>query len=422
MLVSVNANANNNKFYEVTLGDDDRVVTRWGRVGTSGTITPKGVGRTAYERVIREKTRKGYQEVDVVSAPTKAAGDNNLREVSRKNLAGDAADPILLDLIDRLVALNAHEIVKQSGGRIQVKDGQVTTPLGLLSKSALNRALRLLDAIQDETNRAAKVRLLEDYLTLVPQKVASKRGWEDGLLTPGALSDQRTFVSQLSDSLDFALSHPNDTATKDEPVENPFKMRLSVLDPTDREFARIRAMFEKSRNAQHRASYGYRLKRVYVLHDDAQKKLFEAAATIGNISQLWHGTRAINVLSILSKGLYCPPASSRFVTGRMFGNGVYFSNQSTKSLNYSVGVWGGGVSGRDKSCYMMLADVAMGHEFRPTSSHQDWNAIHSGRVTDNGKRYHSVNVKPGTANVLNHEAIVWNTDQIMLRHLCEFEA
>ena len=37
-----------------------------------------------------------------------------------------------------------------------------------------------------------------------------------------------------------------------------------------------------------------------------------------------------------------PPANASHCTGRMFGNGVYFSDQSTKALNYAYGYWGGG--------------------------------------------------------------------------------
>ncbi|WP_430326539.1 hypothetical protein, partial [Salmonella enterica] len=58
---------------------------------------------------------------------------------------------------------------------------------------------------------------------------------------------------------------------------------------------------------------------------------------VGNIKELWHGTRVGNVLSIMKGGFVIPPSNASHVTGRMFGNGVYFSDQSTKSLNYAYG-------------------------------------------------------------------------------------
>ena len=50
----------------------------------------------------------------------------------------------------------------------------------------------------------------------------------------------------------------------------------------------------------------------------------------------------------------------------MYGVGLYFSANSTKSLNYSQGgLWSVGV---DEICYMFLVDVAMGREYLATSS------------------------------------------------------
>ena len=38
-----------------------------------------------------------------------------------------------------------------------------------------------------------------------------------------------------------------------------------------------------------------------------------------------------------------------------------------------------------------------------------------------GKPWNSTNVRPGNGGVRNHEAIVWNVDQIRVRYLCEFD-
>ena len=46
------------------------------------------------------------------------------------------------------------------------------------------------------------------------------------------------------------------------------------------------------------------------------------------------------------------------------------------------------------------------------------------RMTKNkfGKHWNSINVRPGHGGVRNHEAIVWNIDQIRVRYLCEFDS
>jgi poly [ADP-ribose] polymerase len=50
---------------------------------------------------------------------------------------------------------------------------------------------------------------------------------------------------------------------------------------------------------------------------------------------LWHGTRLSNFISILQKGLMLRPESlGVYVTGKMFGYGIYGANSFSKSWNY----------------------------------------------------------------------------------------
>lgn len=56
-----------NKFWEITL-NGTKYTTRWGRIGTDGSVTVKewgseGEARTEYYKIISSKTAKGYREV-----------------------------------------------------------------------------------------------------------------------------------------------------------------------------------------------------------------------------------------------------------------------------------------------------------------------------------------------------------------------
>ncbi|MFK5151055.1 hypothetical protein ACI4CU_27210, partial [Klebsiella pneumoniae] len=131
---------------------------------------------------------------------------------------------------------------------------------------------------------------------------------------------------------------------------------------------------------------------------------------VGNIKELWHGTRVGNVLSIMKGGFVIPPSNASHVTGRMFGNGVYFSDQSTKSLNYAYGCAPGQKGGIEKSTFMFLSDVAMGKEYIPSS----W----GGNLPMPG--YDSTYAMAGRSGVQNNEMIVYKTYQINPRYLVEF--
>lgn len=429
MLVQVDGRGNHNKFYEVSLADSGQVTARWGRVGVAGQSMVKGHGEDVFRATVRAKERRGYQRVDVVDGSAPGRGHVLVKEVLRRaSMRGLAAPSAASDgrvtaLIDRLVDVNAHEIGKLSGGQIQVKDGQVTTPVGLLSSNAIAEAMRLLAEMR-KFGADVPLPLLERYLTLVPQAVPRQAGWYADFFSKVTTFDQQdVFLTQLRDSVAFAVKQSVQAAQVADDADVPddlFRMRLKPVDDA-KVIAELEAWYVSSAKRGHRSST-LRLVNVYELDDPSGKARVAARqAKVGNVRRMWHGTRAFNVLSILSNGLVVPRASASHVTGRMFGDGVYFSETSTKALNYSHGYWSGA---RESRCFMLVADVAMGWEYRPSAGWgARWSDIHSGRVVDaahGGRRYDSVNVKAGTAGVVNHEAIVWDTDQVALRYLCEF--
>ena len=112
-----------------------------------------------------------------------------------------------------------------------------------------------------------------------------------------------------------------------------------------------------------------------------------------------------NIISIMKNGLVIPPKNASYTTGAMFGVGLYFSDQSTKSLNYSYGYWDGT---RDSNCYMFLADVLMGKAYIPSRA--------SGYKPDG---YDSIFAKAHKSGVMNNEMIVMPC-QAKLKYLIEF--
>jgi poly [ADP-ribose] polymerase len=139
------------------------------------------------------------------------------------------------------------------------------------------------------------------------------------------------------------------------------------------------------------------------------RRAFEQdGAKLDNIWELWHGTRVSNLLSILKSGFQIPPTNAAHCTGRMFGNGIYHSDQSTKSLNYAYGYWHGG--SRDDQCFMFLNNVAMGRIHTPRS--------HTESLP---KREHdSTFAEGGSSGVLHNEMVVYRTSQVDPVFLVQF--
>lgn len=418
MLLMNNAEGNNNKFYEMKLEDDDGVVIRYGRVGASGVTEHKGYGEPTFEKVKNSKTKKGYREVDVVvseggSAPASSKG-GNLAEIAKRDIAN--GNTALHALLDRLATINRFQLLAASGGQIDIVDGEVKTALGvLIPLSSIDRAKILLSELGGYVNvgdlGSSYVNTLQDYLTLVPQKLSHKRGWDKTFFSEfTTFQNQHDLLEQLENSVKNSKPVVRDESAE-EKIERLFGYSLETVDD-DAQFKRINDFYTKGINRVHVAS-NRKLHKIYKMVNPEKQAVFEETAKrLGNVQMLWHGTRAHNVLSILKGGLIIPPTvgGGYTIAGRMFGDGVYFSDQSTKSLNYSAGYWGSG--GYEKgNIFMLNANVAMGKSYTPPGP--------MNRPPPAG--YDSIYAIGGKSGVQNNEMIVPSLSQIHLDYLCEFE-
>lgn len=417
--VKTNVAENSNKLWEISIDSAGSVASRNGRVGSVGQSRVLGSGRALFDRKIREKLRKDYKEVDLVGAPARSGnvtGDHLMAAVEEEIGRGN---PIITELVRDLARINRHQILQASGGKmdLDLTTGIISTPVGVVTASNITRARTLLGAIEpfvasaDFDDPAFIVRL-EEYLTLVPQKVEAKRGWNRTFLTDvTALEQQGGLLDQLEGSIEIVRQRMTDAASADPSRPSKiFEVEMGLSeDPALRK--RIETLFREGRSERH-ASRKFRISRIFDISLGNMAQAYaEDGAKVGGEMRLWHGTRAHNLISILKSGLVIPKSNgSIHVTGRMFGNGIYFSDQSTKSLNYSSGYWQGAHSG--DRCYMFLADVAMGRFCHPEKTGRNV-------VPDPG--YDSVYARGGRDVVMNNEMIVYRTSQANLKQLVEFE-
>lgn len=436
MLIKVDPKSNNNKFYHVILHDDETVEKRWGRVGNTGSTSKERTGKRGFTRIVEQKKRKGYKETQILSTSATAATINTqeVKKAAQVSLIKGTRSATLDNLIDTLVSNNRHEILQRSGGKITLDDsGQIRTPLGYITMESIREARTLLERIE-KNNAYTNSQYLSDYLTLVPQKVPFRSGWHEKFFeTYTSIPKQMNFLDQLEDSFKWANteleaqqnkeSEDSDTSKYD----SLFRLQLQMLDD-ERVFSHVNDYFEREKNSKHQ-SYKFKLNQVFTLFDETKEDDFNSLKdSYGNVRELWHGTSSSNVLSILRGGLFLPQRS-QVANGDMFGSSaggsIYLSNQSTKSLNYSSGFWGGQGFSHD-TCYMFLTDTVMGNEFRPDLegfTQYDRRIGHYARTRKDkdGNPYNSLSVKGGTCGVRNNEMIIWNPDQVKLKFLCEFK-
>lgn len=412
--IKADVRQNNNKFWYGKVYDDATVHLNWGRVGAKGqTKVKEFYGQYEAEDFLSkketEKSRKGYKPLNVI-------GEGETVEVttSTSTLATIAKDQIRTDsslitkLIDYFTQANIHNITTATGGQITFNGSVFQTPLGIVTQDAIDRASNVLSGIGSLVANQDYGYSMEDktneYLMLVPQNIGMRK--LDVRSFFGSLADvqkQQSIVDSLQASLD-SLKTAQDASQDDAKV---FDVDITLV-KDDSVLDRIKRLYKRTRQTIHSCN-GLRVKKVYEIDIASVREAFEQGKSVGNVKELWHGTRVCNILSILQKGLIIPPANSSHCTGRMFGNGLYFSDQSTKALNYSYGYWGGGSS--DTNCFMFLADVAMGKAYSPSNRYSKSFPVAG---------YDSTNVKGGNAGVYNNEMIVYKTNQVNLKYLVEF--
>jgi poly [ADP-ribose] polymerase len=395
-LIFTDLGGNNNKFWHANL-EGTTVKVNWGRVGAVGQFKDYQFGSVLeaeanLRKQVAGKLKKGYTRqhtlVDNAVVPVSSVAKV---QINHKN------DPETTALIDFLVARNIHKIEGMTTIRLQA--GRLTTPLGVVTAAGLDEAEALIGrmATAPSSHLAA---LANAYLRIVPRDFGRQRVEARDLFgSPAHLKAELDTIETLR----AVVKDLDQKASDAGPVV--FKTKLEIADKSD--FDRINRFYTGSRNRMH-ASASLRLHKVWNVTIEAMEKAFEK--NLGNVRQLWHGTKDSNLLSILKNGYVIPKSGgSVAITGRAFGDGVYFSDQSTKSLNYATGSAPGQRGGGSQRKFMFVNDVAMGREYRPTSTF-------SGGCP---RGYDSTFAKGGGV-FLNNEMIVYRTSQINPTHLAEF--
>jgi len=417
-LTLTDVKGNNNKYWEGILYENDDVLCRWGRVGAARGQEKlfEGKGLKYLETKIRSKIKKGYEEMDAADSPgdveVKSIKGSGLKAVAKKQIRSSGCKTTD-HLIDYLVQVNRHDIQTASGGRISVDDeGLVKTDVGrAVSQPTIAKARDHLVILSKCLAKAdwesdAFCDNLNAYMKKIPQKVGARRGWEKTFFADQAAIQRQ---GSLLDSMESALKAFQATpiVTADGKEEQVFNVELNLIS-NGKEIDRINKLYRRTQKRMHACAH-LKVKNVYSVHIEHMSQAFDRDGAKKNpVWELWHGTRAANLLSILKGGLVIPPSNAAHVCGRMFGNGAYFSDQSTKSLNYAYGYWNG--ASKDNNCFMFLANVGMGNFYTPRGPQSF------------PKGYDSVYAEGGKSGVQNNEMIVPRVSQCNLTRLIEFSA
>ncbi len=440
-LICTDLDKNNNKYWHGTIVKDGggyTLMVDFGRVGYEGAGKPIVSGsldacqremnkRAAAKRKGKKKDGKPisvYKDQKTLSGTGgggsgggKALQGARLKDLAVKQIAG--LDKEVATLVKYLGDANVHNIKTATTLDYDDTTGLFSTPLGVVTQDAIDEGRALLDKMSDaicDGNFGGRAlgNQFNEYMQLIPAKVKLGRKTREQFIqailpNAGALQQQTSLLDSLEASLKTLATAKPKKKGKAAAEEKVFDVSL---EPAEKKvITQISKRYQETAKGMHQCRH-LKVKQVFRVRIGGMDVNFKKdGAKMDNIWQLWHGTRVSNLLSILHGGFMIPPSNAKQCTGRMFGDGIYGSDISTKALNYAYGYWGGG--GKDNNCFMFLMDFAMGKTFIPGQ-----NGAWARRYPQPG--HDSTYAKSGKSGVQNNEMIVYRTSQCNPRYLIKF--
>jgi poly [ADP-ribose] polymerase len=362
-------------------------------------------GETFLLKKEREKLKKGYVYPktigNVAKDASKVVATNSLEVIAKQQLAKNN-NPQLSKLIDRLVKANIHNITSHTNIKYNAGTGLFQTPLGIITKEGIDEARNLLVEIKKSLKKESNLKTLaSQYLMIIPQDIGVKFDVKAIFPDDDAIQKQANILDSLEASYQSVVSNPVADDGKPAPVEKVFEVDLDVLND-DKERKRLVDYYESSKKRMH----GYdhvKVREIFAVKIHDMDKGFNRS--LAPIQEVYHGTSQANLLSILKSGLKVSPPSTAYIAGKMFGNGIYGAINSSKSLGYTYGRWGG--SSGD-SGWLFVCDFAMGKIHRPNGT-----CSHPASGCD------SVWAESKRCGLHHDELIIYKNNQVNVKYLLE---
>lgn len=404
VLSKTSLEANNNKFYVLEVHEaasQFRLFTHYGRVGSAGVkeskdFDDKAAAMGAYAKLLREKTspRKGYVLVEVEKA---AVGSDALKVASEQTQEKRGMKPSLLapeiaQFIEHIYDESKSELVRR-----------IETPLGSLSRSQIERGADALREIRFAIARDHQdkiVPLTSRYYSLVPHRLGRWTNLDEVAINSIEKADTEEELLQLMRDV-YHLQ--GDLESETDRKYRALGAKLSVVSPRDPAYRQVERRVLDTQSARH--GFKLRVNKIFTAELPEERRHFETdGKTVGNLQGLFHGTKNCNMAGILSRGLLIAPKNAP-VSGYMFGKGIYFADQSSKSAQYSL-VY---ASNKRDIGYLFLADVALGKiKAEQTPTYRE----------EAPRGFHSVQGCKGS-HLIHNEFIIYKTSQCTLRYIAE---
>lgn len=457
------ADSNNNKYYSVELqksGTDYQVFVSYGRIGDpptekeyleDGKFVSEYVARKQYEDLLKSKFgyptcskcgKKGnagdlicicgkkldfrdytkkYVPVDLAQAKIGSTEAQNIVETdklgSKAQITINAPNITTAPqkTMDNRVSSFLTHIYYEAGHAVRsylntgALKSTIDNPLGTLSQAQLDIGVEILEEIR-KTMLSSKdyqqlMSLTSGFYTAIPQQVSRRPDWNVLCINTDEKLNSAFDLIELLGDVKGVQNTFHATSTDWDRYEN-IGANIVPIEKHDPIYKKIEKGVLDSRSSYHQFSHIH-ITDIYDIRVKSQKDTgWFDPKHYGNVQPLYHGSRNANILGIMSKGLLLRPPGV-VITGSMFGAGLYFGSNSSKSLQYSTANWGRTLNGKTE-IYIFVCSVALGNikEYYDAQLH----------LTKSPTGYHSVKGCVGRS-LIHDEYIIYEGQQHRLDYV-----
>lgn len=408
-LVMVDPKNNNYKFYEMKDNGDNTFTVRYGRVGgTSASL--KRYPMSKWTSTYNSKVRKGYEDQTAYysdqGVDTPQGQPTAEVRASREDVRKEKGETITDEQFELWAFLKKY--TKQTMQRVFTRSSEITRGMVDGSKQLVQQLYHTNDV--DEFNS-----ILMHLMAICPRHVGVRvsRNSRGGVETWLAC-DQGDFRKIIDREENLIQAMESQLAYRSKKAVSTVTGQVQgyITDPV-----RTATQEQVEVVMNHLPSdLRQRVHKVYVIEPQSQNKKFEGYCKTNAIRKtklLWHGSRNENWLSILATSLSLNP--NAVITGKMFGNGIYFAPDAHKSWGYTSSRNAYWTNENSSYAIMGLFETAYGKPLNCDCAYS-----YTKRYLDNcGKN--CVHAHAGRS-LYRDEIIYYDESAMVLRYLVVFDA
>lgn len=406
-LVFVDSKNNHNKYYEIIELKDGSLDCYYGRVQGSCLHHHYSAFEKDFYSLKSSKEAKGYTDVTSLHSERERSNAKD-EELSFKPVE----DAEVQKVLDRII--EASRLFVSQNYTITAK--QVTPKMIEEAENDLRR-LSIVAARNDTgCNLYDFNRILEELFTDIPRAMTHVDAYMAKTSDDFDKIIQREadMLANLKTAVSMAQPLPHDKADKDQTVLEARGLTMRQVSYSEED--RIRDHLGKD---YYDADVERRFVKAFAVENLKTRKSYEEYKkehhiTSKGVKLFYHGSKTENWYSIMQQGMSLNP--NAVVTGKMFGQGLYFAPECRKALNYMDTRGSRWNNGSADTGFTAIYSVAIGKAYQP-----NYVLGSNFRKSDLPAGCDSVfaSKKNPSLNLMNDEYIVYDEHACTIKYLME---